>query len=206
MDFKDILFMSVDIPKFDRCQDLIDDFTIDWETGKAEYDVRGQLFLNKKSNYEISTPKDGLTSSQLAVIEYCKKYLPFTDYINIKIHHIQTTGMEMHVDFGDPTKNPELYKHTQEHEPCGFRMVIQGTKSGDVAVTNNNDEVIVPRMAEDTDWYAISHTGTLHGTPSNIDNIKDRYVLFVQGWVDKEKHAELISKSINKYKDLIVKK
>ena len=149
--------------------------------------------------------KEGLTNSQNHLIDYCKTHLPFTDLVNIKIHHITTTGMKLHVDFGDPTKNPELYKHTQEHEPCGFRMVIQGTKSGDVAVTNN-DEVIVPRMAEDTDWYAISHTGTLHGTPSNIEDIEDRYVLFVQGWVDKEKHNELISKSIDKYKDLIVKK
>ena len=134
--------MPVDIPKFDRCQELIDDFTIDWETNKPEYDVRGQLFLNKKSNYEISTPKDDLTSSQLAVIEYCKKYLPFTDYINIKIHHIQSTGMKMHIDFGDPEKNLELFKHTNEHEPCGFRMIVKGTKSGDmvVVVTNNRGE------------------------------------------------------------------
>ena len=197
--------MPVDIPKFDRCSELVDDFTIDFDQRNVDYDVRGQLFLHKKTNYEISTPKDDLTSSQLAVIEYCKKYLPFTDYINIKIHHIQSTGMVMHIDFGDQTKNPELYKHTQEHEPCGFRMVIQGTKSGDMAI-NNNDELIVPDMPEDTDWYLISHTGTLHGTPSNVDNIKDRYVLFVQGWVDKEKHNELISKSIVKYKDLIVKK
>ena len=200
---EDILWMPVDIPKFDRCQELIDDFTIDWETNKPEYDVRGQLFLNKKSNYEVSTPKDGLTSSQLAVIEYCKKYLPFTDYINIKIHHIQTTGMEMHVDFGDPTKNESLYEHTQENEPCGYRMVIQGTKSGEVAVSRN-DEIIVPRMPEDTDWYSISHTGTLHGTPSNIDDIKDRYVLFVQGWVDKEKNTELITRSLEKYKEYII--
>tara|TARA_B110000037_G_C17037361_1_gene472188 strand:- start:293 stop:910 length:618 start_codon:yes stop_codon:yes gene_type:complete len=205
MNFKDILWMPVDIPKFDRCSELVDDFTIDFDQRNVDYDVRGQLFLHKKTNYEISTPKDDLTSSQLAVIEYCKKYLPFTDYINIKIHHIQSTGMVMHIDFGDQTKNPELYKHTQEHEPCGFRMVIQGTKSGDMAI-NNNDELIVPDMPEDTDWYLISHTGTLHGTPSNVDNIKDRYVLFVQGWVDKEKHNELISKSIVKYKDLIVKK
>ena len=204
MNFKDILWMPVDIPKFDRCSELVDDFTIDFDQRNADYDVRGQLFLHKKTNYEISTPKDDLTSSQLAVIEYCKKYLPFTDYINIKIHHIQSTGMVMHIDFGDQTKNPELYKHTQEHEPCGFRMVIQGTKSGDMAI-NNNDEIIVPRMPEDTDWYLISHTGTLHGTPENINDIKDRYGLFVQGWVDKEKHNELINKSIEKYSDYIVK-
>jgi hypothetical protein len=84
-------------------------------------------------------------------------------------------------------------------------MVIQGTKSGDMAI-NNNDEIIVPEMPEDTDWYLISHTGTLHGTPENINDIKDRYVLFVQGWIDKERHKELISKSIDKYKDFIVKK
>jgi len=204
MNFKDILWMPIDIPKFDRCQELMDDFTVDWETPKPEYDVRGQLFLNKKSNYEISTPKDGLTSSQLAVIEYCKKYLPFTDYVNIKIHHIQTTGMAMHIDFGDPTSNPELYKHTQEHEPCGYRMILQG-QDGHVAITNN-DEVIVPRMPEDTDWYVLNYTGALHGTPSHIDNIKDRYILFIQGWIDKEKHNELTTRSIEKYKDFIVKK
>ena len=111
--------------------------------------------------------------------------------------------MEMHIDFGDPIKNPELYKHTQEHEPCGYRMVLQGTKFGEVAVSRN-DEIIVPRMPEDTDWYAISHTGTLHGTPSNIDDIKDRYVLFVQGWVDKEKNTELISRSLEKYKEYTI--
>lgn len=205
MNFKDILWMPVDIPKFDRCSELVDDFAIDFDQRNADYDVRGQLFLHKKTNYEISTPKDDLTSSQLALIEYCKKYLPFTDYINIKIHHIQSTGMMMHIDFGDGTKNPELYEHTQEHEPCGFRMVIKGTKSGDMAVANN-DEVIVPRMPEDTDWYVLNYTGALHGTPANIDNIKDRYVLFIQGWVDKEKHKELINRSVDKYRDFIVKK
>ena len=195
--------MPVDIPKFDRCVDLIKDFTTDFTADPTDYDVRGQLFLNKKSNYEISTPKDGLTSSQLAVIEYCKKYLPFTDYINIKIHHIQTTGMEMHVDFGDPVKNPELYKHTQEHEPCGYRMVIQGTKSGEMGVVSN-EKTIIPTMPEDTDWYVISHTGTLHGTPANIEDIEDRYVLFVQGWVDKEKNEELISRSLSKYEEYTI--
>lgn len=193
--------MPLDIPKFDKCDELIRDFSIDM----VFKDIRGQLLLHKVPNYGISTPKDGLTSSQLAVIEYCKKYLPLTDLINIKIHHVETTGLRMHTDFGDPIKNPELYKHTQEHEPCGYRMVIQGTKSGDVAVSCN-DEIIVPIIPEETDWYCINHIGTLHGTPKGVTLEEDRYVLFVQGWIDKEKHTELISKSIDKYKDLIVKK
>ena len=82
-------------------------------------------------------------------------------------------------------------------------MVIQGTKSGEVAVTRN-DEIIIPTMPEETDWYAISHTGTLHGTPENIDSIENRYVLFVQGWVDKEKNIELISQSLEKYKEYTI--
>ena len=212
VDFKDILWMPVDIPKFDRCQELIDDFSIDFNGSikNSDYDVRGQLFLKKSENHSISTPKEGLTSSQLAVMEYCKKHLPFTDYINFKIHHIENKGMKMHYDFSPKNNNfsppQELWDHVLDHEPMGFRMVVHGAKSGDIGIQKPNGEVVIPVMPEDTDWYSISHSGTLHGTPPHVNNLEDRYVLFANGWCDKEKHEELINRSIEKYKDFIVKK
>ena len=45
--------MPVDIPKFDRCSELVDDFAIDFDQRNADYDVRGQLFLHKNSKSDF---------------------------------------------------------------------------------------------------------------------------------------------------------
>jgi hypothetical protein len=112
--------------------------------------------------------------------------------------------MKLHIDFGDPEKNLELFKHTNEHEPCGFRMIVKGTKSGDMVVSTN-DKIIVPTMPDETDWYALNYTEGLHGSNPASTDIDDRYVLFCMGWIDKDKHKELINRSIDKYSDFIVK-
>ena len=118
--------------------------------------------------------------------------------------------MKMHYDFSPKNNNfsppQELWDHVLYHEPMGFRMVVHGAKSGDIGIQKPNGEVVIPVMPEDTDWYSISHSVTLHGTPPNVNNLEDRYVLFANGWCDKEKHEELINRSIEKYKDFIVKK
>ena len=142
MDFKDILWMPIDLPVFDKKDELVKEFKTDFTADAKSYDVRGQLFLEHSNNYAISKVKEGLTYSQNDLIEYCKTNLPFTDLVNIKIHHITTSGMKMHIDFGDP----------------------------------------------------------------DAIDIDDRYVLFCMGWIDKEKHKELINRSIDKYSDYIVKK
>ena len=204
MDFKDILWMPIDLPVFDMKDELVNDFSVDFVADAKDYDVRGQLFLEHSNNYSISKVKEGLTNSQNHLIDYCKTHLPFTDLVNIKIHHITTTGMKLHVDFGDPEKNLELFKHTNEHEPCGFRMIIKGTKSGDMVVSTN-DKIIVPTMPDETDWYALNYTEGLHGSQPLSTDIDDRSVLFCMGWIDKDKHKELINRSIDKYSDFIVK-
>jgi hypothetical protein len=204
MDFKDILWMPIDLPVFDKKDELVKEFKTDFTADAKSYDVRGQLFLEHSNNYAISKVKEGLTYSQNDLIEYCKTNLPFTDLVNIKIHHIKTTGMKLHIDFGDPEKNTEMWEHTNMHEPCGFRMIIKGTKSGDMVV-NVDDNNIVPVMPDETDWYAINYTECLHGSNPVSTDIDDRYVLFCMGRIDKEKHKELINRSINKYSDFIVK-
>ena len=204
MNFKDILWMPIDLPVFDMKDELVNDFSVDFIADAKDYDVRGQLFLEHSNNYSISKVKEGLTNSQNHLIDYCKTNLPFTDLVNIKIHHIKTTGMKLHIDFGDPEKNLELFNHTNEHEPCGFRMIIKGTKSGDMVVSTN-DKIIVPTMPDETDWYALNYTEGLHGSNPSSTDIDDRYVLFCMGWIDKDKHKELINRSIDKYSDFIVK-
>lgn len=198
IDYTDILWMPLDLPKFNRCDELIEDFDIQFVHHTATaFEV--QRLLEANPNYGISKPRTDLTSSQFAMLDYCNEYLPFSDLVNIKIHHMHMQG-GMHIDFNEPKNNMELYKHNKENEPCGYRMVIGGTKQGDLAVINNEQEII-PSLPDDTDWYVISHTGTVHGNTRYVD---DRYILFCHGWMDKEKNEELLSRSLIKYNNSVI--
>ena len=88
IDYTDILWMPLDLPKFNRCDELIEDFDIQFVHHTATaFEV--QRLLEANPNYGISKPRTDLTSSQFAMLDYCNEYLPFSDLVNIKIHHIK---------------------------------------------------------------------------------------------------------------------
>ena len=196
IDFKDILYMPVDLPKFDMCNELVADFNKEFTPHTAQA-FESQRLLEKSIDYAISKPRSDLTVSQTAVLEYINEHLPFSDLVNIKIHHMRRQG-SIHVDFSTPKHNKELYNHNKENEPCGYRMVIQGSKQGDLAVITN-DHVIRQPTLSDSDWYVISHTGSAHANTKYVD---DRYILFCHGWIDPQKNEELLNKSLSKYKNV----
>ena len=192
-----ILYMPVDIPKFHMKQELIADFHKEFTPHTAQA-FESQRLLKTTKNYATSEPRDDLTESQTAVIDYVNKYLPFSDLINVKLHHMRRQG-SIHIDMVEPEANPELYQHNKENEPCGYRMVIQGSRHGDLAVITDDQVIKMPVLPEDTDWYNISHTGTPHGNTRYVD---DRYILFCHGRMDIEKQKALVKQSYNKYKDV----
>ena len=51
MNFKDILWMPIDLPVFDMKDELVNDFSVDFVADAKDYDVRGQLFLEHSNNY-----------------------------------------------------------------------------------------------------------------------------------------------------------
>lgn len=194
IDFKDILFMPCVLPKFSKCDELVEDFNKEFTPITAQA-FESQRLLEPTKNYAISKPKSDLTPSQVDVIEYIHKYLPFSDLVNVKIHHMRRQG-SIHIDFVEPKHNRELYEHNKANEPCGYRMVIQGNRQGDLAIITNDQVIKQPRLPIDTDWYVISHTGTAHANTRYVDN---RYILFCHGWVDPQKNEELLSNSLERY-------
>ena len=110
--FKDILYMPVDLPKFDKCNELVADYNNELTSHSAQaFEV--QRLLERNKNYGISKPRADLTESQTAILEYINEHLPFTDLVNIKIHHMRRQG-SIHIDFVEPKHNKELYKQKEK--------------------------------------------------------------------------------------------
>jgi len=201
VDYKDILFMPVDLPKFDQCDQLVADFNNEFSAHTAQA-FESQRLLETTPDYGISRVRSDLTPSQNAAIEYIQRYLPFTDLVNIKINHMHRQG-GIHIDMAEPKRNKELYEHNKLNEPCGYRMVIQGNRYGDLGVVTDDQVIKLPTQPQDTDWYVIQHTHTKH---ANVRYVDDRYILFCHGWMDKDKNEELLQRSILKYQNDIIYK
>lgn len=196
--FKGLSWMPIDIPFFQYKKELVADFVADFIPNTAGA-FEAQRLTTKVPKYGISEWNSNLTESQRHLKEYIDRYLPFEHLVNIKLHHPHRRG-SMHIDFVIPDDNLDLFEHNSRMEPCGFRMIIQGTRQGDLAVMTDT-ETVIPVMPESTDWYVIGHTNVRHG---NTQYCPDRYVLFCHGWINKEKHTELLERSMQLYKDFAV--
>ncbi len=238
MDLRNIGWMPIDVPKFDKKEELIADFHDDFKdtgyvgkthdmqiqrvvTRSATPDRFGQSPFETKfyTEDDLRFQEKELTPTQRDLLEYCKKYIPIFDP-EIRLHKIGPKGMAMHLDFlkyipGTKTqKNPEFYDHIVANEPCGFRMKVRGTLTGELKAMRGNEEEgydwdnpIVARMPTDTDWFVLNSTSLMHGTPDRVaDNIdtNDRYILVMIGWPDVEKLDELLTRSAEKYKNLVL--
>lgn len=194
---KNLFWIPLDLPKFQYSKEIIADCTL------KDAHAYPSAFLAQKLTEDV--PKYGitkwisnLTESQSKLKEYIETHLPFDDIVNIKVHHPRRKGL-LHIDFLSPTDNPGLYKNNKDLEPCGYRLVLSGD-NGDLVIKNSKG-IQTPIMPEDTDWYTIGSTNVLHAI---TDSCPDRYIIFCHGWVNKEKHDLLISRSLEKYKDYAI--
>jgi hypothetical protein len=197
-EFKNLLWCPIDLPKFEHKTELITDFVKEF-VPKSARAFEAQKLTTMSPNYGKSTWLDELTSSQEKFKEYIDNFLPFDNLVNIKIHHPHRQG-SMHIDFIDYDKNVDLYKHNRDMEPCGYRMVIAGSKKGDLVIDTGKRKRI-PELPEDTDWYVTGHTNVLHG---NTRYCPERYIVFCHIWVNKDSHQKLLTRSLEKYKDYAI--
>jgi hypothetical protein len=200
---KRLHWLPIDIPKFEYCKEIVQDFKCEFIPPSALAFAAQRLTVCDSNedyhNYKDATWRNDLTYSQQKLKEYVDLYLPFTKLVTIKMHNVIKEST-WHIDFRSPDRNPELYTHNQQFEPCGYRIVIQGSRSGELEV-RVKDDILRPTMPEDTDCYVLGHTTTLH---TNTGIPKDRYILFCHGWVDPVKHENLIARSLKKYEQYAI--
>jgi hypothetical protein len=191
-------WIPADLPIVDFKQDLIKDFSPNFVANTARA-FQSQRLTVETENYEISNWIENLTESQQKLKDYIEKFLPFDKIINIKINNPIRTG-GMHYDLVDKDCNKELLDHHLSLEPTGYRLVLTGKKQGDLVVKVNNISVQTT-LPDTTDWYILGHAITPHRL-KNFD--EDRLIVFCHGWINQEKHKELLAKSVEKYSQYAV--
>ena len=113
---------------------------------------------------------------------------------------MQDKAADPHIDFNKPNENLDLYRATRANEPCGYRVVVNGSSKNTMYIINDIGEKIYTELPSTTNTYAINHTQCIHGTEK--DN--ERCVMFFQFEVDSNRHKQIIDQSRLVYKDYVV--
>ena len=191
-------WLPIDVPKFSYSREVIRDFKRNYVPPTAKQ-FWAQKLTEPTIDYSPVRWVGDLTESQKKLANFIDENLPFEYVINVKIHHPRTMG-NWHLDFTEPEKNKEIYAHNKITDPCGYRIVLQGNRVGDLEVkTSVGSEV--PILPEETDVYVIGHTAVPHRTISINPN---RYIVFIHGKVDPDQHQYLLERSLEKYRDFAI--
>jgi len=188
-----INYMPIDMGQSLDKSEILDNFKPDkawnyWSFEKLTESKGGKYGRNDiTKNAKIKYPK---------LCEYIS-HLPFTHISNVKIN-IQKEKALPHIDFVSKEEGLELYKNNIDNEPCGYRFVVRG--KNDVLKLHNDNVVRTCFLPADTDCYVMNHTGGIH----SIDDDTDRVVIYISGFIDKEKHLKIIERSMKKYKEFIL--
>lgn len=114
---------------------------------------------------------------------------------NIKFN-VQKDEVEPHIDFGNPNKDPLLYENNHSNEPCGYRVIISGSRTNGLYIVRNDTRVYAD-MPEDTDVYVLGQTCTNHG----VSYEPGRRTMFLHFEIDPGPHQDLLKHSLDRYGD-----
>jgi len=187
---KNLLWCPIDVPKIP--------ITFNEAMGEK------WLFWNKTNfTKKQITPYDNSQWTQYALETYPEfikwfEYLPYKSIRNVKFN-FQMEEVKPHIDFTQPNLKPDLYQNNTDNEPCGYRILIAGRRKNSLYVMNNGNKIYC-NMPDDTDVYVLGHTSTLHGVEDEIG----RQTIFVHIEIDKDKHNDILMRSLEKYKQYAI--
>lgn len=201
---RELLWLPIDFPQFTLEQKTIfvDYYKKDY-TGKIAGAFESQLFSLKLSNerYSDSIFDESQRETHGFLFDFVTQYLPFDQLVNLKIHrqYRDTTGV--HIDFANPNDNILLFENNKINDPCGYRMVVAGSRHGSLHVENSKGEKVYPTLPDTTDWYCIGSTNVKHA----VEKLEvGRMIIFTHGWINANTHNEIINRSLEKYGEYAV--
>jgi hypothetical protein len=186
-----LLWLPIDIPKFPY-----PDMEITTETTWIFWSF-GKITESRESPYDVSVIKKEILIKYPLLEEWFRNF-PYKTIRNIKFN-IQNSAVFPHIDFTKPEANPQLFANNSENEPCGYRILIRGSRTKMMYVVDNGEKVYVD-IPEDTDVYVLRHSEGWHG----VDDEEGRTTIFTHFEVDPEENKLLIDRSLDKYKDYAI--
>lgn len=206
----------MDLPKFEHKQKVLDEFKPDQEF----YFWSEQYISHRDRNIPFNDPMP-IKPVHKELVDYVLEHFPFTGIVLFKLVRANTDVKphvdDNYIDFLGPSKDynlitREFRDHQLNTDPCGYRMVIAGDR-GSLYLTDGEPQIIDDKLVygqitkhestyvpEDTDCFALKTYGSMHGV-KKTEQDDNRLLLFVVGWLDEERHKELVNRSYVKYKD-----
>ena len=126
--------------------------------------------------------------------------IPITNITSFT-HKIQQAVVNAHYDCYPDMKNPtEEHSHIIENEPAGYHVVLKG--KNDSLEVFDGKKWINPILPQVPMAYLLSLTSCFHRVKE--DHLRE--TLYIKGFLDIEKHNNLINRSLKRYGDLAIYK
>jgi hypothetical protein len=189
---KNILFCPIDLPKCPVIPkvDTTNDF-LWWRFGR--------LTTTPDFQYQRTDWLPEIKETYPDLINWFKLF-PIKSIVGVKLN-FQYKTVEPHIDFIHPKLDEKLWQHNNDNEPCGYRILLKGTRKNKMYVVDG-EEKIYCTLPEETDVYVLGHTTALHG----VDLDYSRLTIYTHFEVDEDLHQKLIMQSIDKYNQYVVYK
>lgn len=202
INFSDIAFLPIDLPRIPNKEGIIaafeKEFTYGWWDAVRMFEPTKDFEpTDKWSKAAIEQYPD--------LKQFMEEHIPFTAHIHAKMMRSKDVVLP-HVDYQDPNRRPDVYKHLNEQEPSSYRLVIAGSRKNSVYLAKSVDSPVenrvYPVLPDDTDVYAMPYTNQVHG----VDFEEGRIIVITNGYIDIPRHHALLSRSLEKYGDYLVKR
>lgn len=164
---------------------------------KKEWMWWSSEYLTEEIAKSASSPlRKDLDTSYQPIFDIIKQ-LPLIEFDMVRFSR-QMKQISPHCDIYKSQVSEDAFNHYSDTEPSGYRVVLKGSTSALKVFANGSwHRPILPKLPM---CYIINTTKCIH----SVDDDPDRITLYVRGKIDKEKHLELLSKSLEKYDHLAI--
>ncbi len=206
INLENILLMPIDLPKLSLDRTKVLEYFDSRKTSHQDWH-----WVNFK---KFSQPIDPELCNIFPNLENALRELPLLDFdnhghfdfreqvVNNKPHQDPVTKSLVTDDLG-----PTAYKNLVMRDLLETFYVLPTSSNPGITQYDRRPQKdlnpIFPILPDDTDWFVLNNHIGFHG--SFMAPVEYRKItLFISGKLNPEKHLELISRSIEKYKDYII--
>ena len=202
IDLSDIAYLPVDLPQIPNKAGIVQAFQREFSFGWWDA-VR--LFEPTKDFEPTDKWSDAANTRYPDLKQWMSDHLPYSAHIHAKL--MKTRDLVLpHVDYLDPNRQPDVYRHLVQNEPASYRLIISGNRTGSLYLCKSVDSAVsdrvYPILPDDTDVYAMPYTNQVHG----VDFENDRVMVITNGYIDVSRHQDLLKRSMEKYGDYLIRR
>lgn len=202
----DLTYCPIDLPRYESQGEISRNFDVKVVNAVGAQDRLVSIYSEDGLPYHTARPwLEGTREKFPRLIEYIETHLPYRSICIAKILR-STNNLGWHVDIGRfdaPEKH--FYDYQYENSPCAYRVVLEGQYEEVLYYAAYHDlpkdKWICSRLPDSTNVF-VHGCDSIHRT--SYDFSINRYILFIHGYLDLDRHRELLDRSRKKYADYVI--